>query len=135
MTKFKFDQQFTRQVTQIHQSPTKQTQTIHLFGPNKELCSGTVEYIIGALAESGVIQLLIDQAYKNQECGILHCDLLNILNIVAEYIPFQVQFVDKVINDELFEKFKAGILACSNFKNSSSMDQIVVNGNQVKGID
>eukprot|EP00703_Trepomonas_sp_PC1_P000020 JAP96586.1 hypothetical protein TPC1_10026 [Trepomonas sp. PC1] len=134
-TKFKFDQTFTRQVTQIHQSPTKQTQIIHLFGPNKELCTGTVEHIISILAEGKIFQLLIDQAYQNPECGILHCDLLNILYIIAEYIPFQMPFTEQILNEELFEKLKAGVLGCSDFKSHASMEKIVVNGNQVKGID
>ncbi|CAL6037976.1 Conserved_hypothetical protein [Hexamita inflata] len=134
-TKFKFDQGFVKQVTQIHQSSNKQVGTIHLFGPNRELCMGTVEYIIQCLIEAGVIQLVIDQAYKNTEAGIMHFDTQQILAIIAEYSKFSIDFVGKVINDELFAKLKAGVLNVSSFIRPVSMEKIVVNGKEVKGID
>lgn len=135
-TKFKFDQAFVKQVTAIHQSATKQVDTIHLFGPNKELCLGTVEYILASMIQANVIQLAIEQAYKNPEAGILHFDVTQIIAIVAEYAKFHVEFVGSVINDELFTKLKAGVLAASNFKMThGSMEKIIVNGNTVKGVD
>ena len=49
---------------------------IHLFGPNKELCLGTVEYIIVSMIQVNVIQLAIEQVYKNPDLSILHSDVI-----------------------------------------------------------
>lgn len=58
-TKFKFDQQFVKQITQIHQSSNKQVSTIHLFGPNKELCLGSIEYIICKLMQANIFHMVL----------------------------------------------------------------------------
>lgn len=125
-----------KQVTAIHQASNKQVGPIHLFGPNKELCLGTVEYIIVSMIQVNVIQLAIEQVYKNPDLSILHSDVIQSLQAIAEYCKFDISFAKQTISEDLFSKLKAGALTASNFKQAhGSMEQIVVNGNTVKGID
>lgn len=58
-TKFKFDQAFVKLITQAHQAQSKHVSTIHLFGPNKELCLGSIEFVISMLMQKGIFTLML----------------------------------------------------------------------------
>lgn len=112
-TKFQFDQQFVRQITQIHQSTNKQVSTIHLFGPNRELCLGSIEYIASELARQGVFQLMVQQACSQPESGVVHFAVQQIVSILANYLPFNTEFAQDFLSEQFFKEMRSALVAIS----------------------
>ena len=107
------------------QAGVKKTVTAHLFGPNGELCVGSVEFIIANLIGEGVVTLVLQQALQNVENSIIHYTMSQIFAVLADYavynVPFAIAFFDK-----------QGVFAAIKHQVSSGIAQesgeMVVNG-------
>ncbi|CAL6054713.1 Conserved_hypothetical protein [Hexamita inflata] len=108
ITGFKFDPVHVKQV-QTQQMALKHVSYPHLTGPNGEFCSGSVEFLLQSLINSGVVNLLVQQSGENAQCSVLHSDLLEIVSVMCNY-KFKPDFCKLVLNDQFFGQIRMHLI-------------------------
>ncbi|KAH0575937.1 hypothetical protein SS50377_21473 [Spironucleus salmonicida] len=107
-TGFKFDQNFVSQISD--KGPVKKINSAHLFGPNGEICAGSVELIISKIIASGIIKKMVFQAVSNPENSIIHVSILSVLSILVDYVKFSVPFAVEFLDSDVLTQLVSGVL-------------------------